>query len=108
MPFPAPRGLAATARTVPLETLADLRTLLDDLWRQAEAAGRDPTDIDVSFMTTVGGNPADDTFNPEAHLEALQQLADLGITWCAAPIPADSLNHSLEALHHYGESVIRA
>ncbi|MYL05071.1 MAG: LLM class F420-dependent oxidoreductase [Acidimicrobiaceae bacterium] len=108
VPFPAPRGLAATARTVPLETLEDLQALLEDLWRQAESAGRDPADIDISFMTLTGGSPADKDFNPEAHLQALDQLAALGVTWCAAPIPADSLTHALESLHRYGESIISA
>ncbi|MCY3643812.1 MAG: LLM class F420-dependent oxidoreductase [Acidimicrobiaceae bacterium] len=108
VPFPAPRGLAATARTVPLETLDDLRTLLDDLWRQAESAGRDPAEIDISFMTLTGGSPAGKDFNPEAHLEALDQLATLGVTWCAAPIPSDSLAHAIDALYRYGEQVIRA
>ena len=108
VPFPAPRGLAATARTVPLETLDDLRGMLGDLWRQVEAAGRDPSAIDVSFTTMAGGDPADDGFDPEAHLEALGRLADLGVTWCAAPIGGDSLNRAVEALHRYGESVIRS
>ena len=106
VPFPAPRGLASTARTPALETLEDLRGLLDDLWRQAEAADRDPAGIDVSFTTLAGGSPADDDFNPEAHLEALDDLVDLGVTWCAAPMPGDSLPRALEALHRYGESVI--
>ena len=70
VPFPAPRGLASTARTVPLETLDDLRSMLEDLWRQAEAADRDPAQIHVSFTTLAGGSPADEDFNPEAHLEA--------------------------------------
>ena len=108
VPFPAPRGLAATARTVPLETLDDLRGMLDYLWRQVDAAGRDPSEIDVSFMTTVGGNPADNDFSPAAHLEALADLASLGVTWCAAHIPGDSLAQALEALARYGESVIHA
>ena len=108
VPFPAPRGLAATARTVPLETLADLKALLDDLWRQAESADRDPAEIDISFMTLSGGMPGDEGFNPDDHLEALDQLAALGVTWCAAPIPADSLSRATDALHRYGESVIRA
>lgn len=107
VPFPAPRGLAATARTPPLETLEDLRGLLDDLWRQSESAGRDPTELDVSFTTMAGGSPADDDFNPEAHLEALDDLAELGVTWCAAHIPGDSLSHATDTLHRYGESVIR-
>lgn len=108
VPFPAPRGLATTARTPPLETLDDLRGMLDYLWRQVDAAGRDPSTIDVSFTTTTGGNPADDDFSPEAHIEALADLAELGVTWCAAHIPGDSLAQALEALARYGESVIRA
>ena len=107
VPFPAPRGLATTARTPPLETLDDLSAMLDDLWRQAEATGRDRSEIDVSFTAVSGGNPADDDFNSEAHLEALGQLADLGVTWCMARIPGDSLPHALESLHRYGESVIQ-
>ncbi len=106
VPFPAPRGLASTARTVPLETLDDLRTLLEDLWRQPEAADRDPATIDVSFTTLSGGAPADDGFDPEAHLEALDDLASLGVTWCMVPMPSDSLPQAVEALHRYGESVI--
>ena len=108
LPFPAPRGLAATARTVPLETLDDLRALLDDLWRQAEAADRDPATIDVSFTTFTGRGLADDSFDPDAHLEALDELADLGVTWCMVGMPSGSVSHAIEALHRYGESVINS
>ena len=107
VPFPAPRGLASTARTPALETLDDLRTMLDDLWRQAESAGRDPAEIDVSFTTLSGGSPGDVDFDPDSHLEALQELADLGVTWCMTGIPGDSLTRAREALHRYGESVIQ-
>ena len=108
VPFPAPRDLASTARTVPLETLEDLRTLLDDLWRQADAADRDPATIDVSFTTLSGGGPGDDGFNSEAHLEELDELVDLGVTWCMVGMPSDSVSHAVEALHRYGESVINS
>ena len=40
-PFPASASLAATARTVPLEGLDALGPILDHLWEQVEAAGRD-------------------------------------------------------------------
>ncbi len=105
-PFPAPPGLATTARTPELGTLDDLRGMLDDLWRQVDAAGRDPFEIDVSFTTLAGGSPAGDNFNAVAHLEALDELAGLGVTWCTVRIPGDSLTHAVEALHRYGESVI--
>ena len=107
VPFPAPRGLATTARTPALETVDDLRTMLDDFWRQTETVGRDPSDLDVSFTTTAGGDPASEAFNPEAHLEALDELAGLGVTWCARSVPSDSLAHATETLHRYGETVIR-
>jgi probable F420-dependent oxidoreductase len=106
VPFPAPRGLASAARTVPLETLDDLRILLDDLWRQAEAADRDPATIDVSFTTLSGGDPSDRNFKPDAHLEAFDELASLGVTWCMVPMPSDSVSRAVEALHLYGESII--
>ena len=108
VPFPAPRGLAATARTVSLETLDDLRALLEDLWRQAESAGRDPAEIDVSFTTLTGGIPADKDFNADAHMEALQALEDLSVTWCMVRTPSDSVSRAVDALHRYGESVIAA
>ena len=107
VPFPAPRGLASTARTPALETVDDLRTMLDDLWRQAESAGRDSSEIDVSFTTLAGGSPGDDNFSPDAHRAALDELAGLGVTWCMTPIPGDSLAHAAETLHRYGETVIR-
>lgn len=107
VPFPAPRGLATTTRTVPLETVDDLRGMLDYLWQQVDAAGRDPAEIDVSFTTLAGGGPGDADFNRDAHLEAVGRLAESGVTWCAAPIPADSLSHAVEALQRYGESVIQ-
>ena len=108
VPFPASRGLATTARTVPLETLDDLRAMLDDLWRQAEVADRDPATIDVSFTTMAGGDPANEDFDADAHLEALDGLAGLGVTWCMAQVDGDSLPQALETLSRYGESVISA
>ena len=107
VPFPAPRSLATTARTPALETVDDLRTMLDDLWRQAESAGRDPSEIDVSFTTLAGGSPGDHNFSPDAHRAALDELAGLGVNWCMTRIPGDSLAHATETLQRYGESVIR-
>jgi probable F420-dependent oxidoreductase len=106
-PFPAPRLLARTTKSMPLESLDDLRPMLDELWQFVEEAGRDPADIDVSFPSMTGGNPADDSFNPEAYLEATAELARLGITWSGVGVPGDSLEHAIETLQRFGESVIR-
>lgn len=105
-PFPAPRGLASTAKTPPLEGPADLAPMLDELWVEVEAAGRDPGAIDVSFGAGTRGRPGTEGFDPDATLEALAELATLGVTWADVSVPSSSLDQSLEALVQFGESVI--
>lgn len=105
-PFRAPRQLAHTAKTAPLETAADLAAMLDVLWSMVEAEGRDPAGIDVSFGTTAGGSPASDEFDAGAHLDALAELAGLGVTWVPVEIPGDDVGRALDAIARYGEQVI--
>jgi probable F420-dependent oxidoreductase len=105
-PFPAPRVLSQTAKTPPLETLDDLRPMLDELWQYVEEAGREPDEIDISFGSTAGGSPGSEAFNAEAQLEATAELADLGVTWSGIGVPGDSLAHAVEALQRFGETVI--
>ncbi len=106
-PFPAPRVLASTAKTRPLESVDDLRPMLDELWQFMEEAGRDPASIDVSFGSNAGGDPGRDTFDPDAQLAATEQLAAIGVTWSGVGVPGDSLAHALETLERFGTSVIR-
>ena len=104
-PFPAPAWLAKTARTPALETLDDLAPMLDHLWRHTEEAGRDPASIDVAFTTGLPG-PAEEGFSADAHLEALGDMAALGVTWSSTSVPGDSLDAAIEALERYGSEVI--
>jgi hypothetical protein len=104
-PFPAPATLAATARTVPLEGLDDLAPMLDHLWGEVDAAGRDRADIDVAFTTGLPG-PADASFDGDAHLEALEAMAAIGVTWNSTTISADSVDAAVESLERYGAEVI--
>lgn len=106
-PFPAPAWLAKTSRTVPLEGLDDLAPMLEHLWRHVEAAGRDRADIDVAFTTGLPG-PAEDGFDPGAHLEQLDRMAALGVTWSSTAIPGDSVARAVEAIERYGAEVIGA
>lgn len=105
-PFPAPAQLSATARTPPLETIDDLAAMLDELWRFVRDEGRDRRDIDVSFGTGAGGDPAADTFDADARLAALEDLAALGVTWCDVTVPGDSVEHAVDALRRFGDLVI--
>ena len=107
VPFPAPRQLAGTAKTPPLETVEDLAEMLDYLWRHVDEAGRDRDSIDVSFGTSKGGSPADDSFHADAHREGLAELATLGVNWSSVKIPGDSIDHAIETLERYGEQIIK-
>lgn len=105
-PFPAPRTLASTAKTPPLETVADLSAMLDELWGWVEDAGRDRSAIDVSYGTGAGGHPGTDEFDADARLAAIDELASLGVTWCDVWVPGDSIDRAVDALEQFGEQVI--
>jgi probable F420-dependent oxidoreductase len=107
-PFPAPAGLAQTARTAAMESLDDLKAGIDDLRRRCEAAGRDPSALDVTFTNATGGNPADDDFNADAFLSGLEKLTALGLTWVQVQVPGDSLAHAVETIEKFGKLVIDA
>lgn len=104
-PFPAPAWLARTARTIPLEGLDDLAPMLDHLWEHVERAGRDRREIDVAFTT---GHPGagEEGFAAEAHLEALERMAALGVTWSSTTVPGSSVAAALEVIDQYGREVI--
>lgn len=105
-PFPAPATLADTARTPPLETVDDLAVMLDELWELVHAEGRRPSDIDVSFGSSAGGDAGADDFDPDARLAALHDLAALGVTWMDVSVPGDSIDHAIDTLERFGETVI--
>lgn len=105
-PFPAPRVMSQTTKTPPLETVDDLARMLGELWTLVDEAGRDRAQIDVAFGTPEGGAPGSAGFNAEAHLDGLDGLAKLGVTWAHTSVPGDSLAQALEVLLAYGETVI--
>jgi probable F420-dependent oxidoreductase len=104
-PFRAPASLAATTRTRPLESADELRGLIDDLRRRVEAGGRDPETIDVSFTSGLP-SAGEGTFSSTAHVDAISDLADIGVTWTNTSVPSDTLEHALESLEQYGTEVI--
>ena len=105
-PFPAPPGVAQTARTVVLDTSERLAEAIDDLHRRLETAQREPDDVDISFSTGAGGHPWNEDFDADAHLAGIAELAALGVTWLQVGLPGDSLTHVLEVIQRYGEQVI--
>lgn len=105
-PFPAPAVLAQSARTASLESLADLRSGIDDLRVRLEQAGRDPEGVDITFTCAEGGVPGHDGFNAGAYLDGIAKLADVGVTWVQVQVPGDSLAHATDVIEEFGEQVI--
>ena len=107
-PFAAPAALAKTARTAALDSLEHLADGITDLRRRIDEAGRDWSTIDIIFSNIEGGDPAADDFNADAYLNALDKLADLGVTWVQVGLPGDSLARALEVLERFKTLVIEA
>jgi len=104
-PFPAPAMLAQTARTADMDS-GTLGEGIDDLRRRLEAAGRDPSTVDISFTNAEGGSPGADDFNADAYLSGVEKLAALGVTWLQVGLPGDSLAHALETIERFGKLVV--
>ena len=90
-----------------LEGLADLRPMLDHLWSLADEIGRSREEIDVVFTTGLPG-AADARFDPAAHLDTLDRMTKMGITWNSTSVPGDSVNRAVDAIERYGAEVIGA
>ena len=90
---------------MPLDGLDDLAPMLDHLWRHVDEAGRSRAEIDVAFTTGLTG-ATDEDFDADAHLTALDAMAELGVTWNSVAIPGDSLQRAIEAIERYGAEVI--
>lgn len=104
-PFPASAELARTTGTTRLETIDDLAVMLEYLWERLDEAGRDHASIDVTFSAPYGAVGVPE-FTPARHLEELAKLAAVGVTWTSVSLPADSVDHAVDALAEYGERVI--
>ncbi|HEX5142935.1 MAG TPA: LLM class F420-dependent oxidoreductase [Mycobacterium sp.] len=105
-PFPAPAGLAQTARTDALDSNEKLAQGISDLHRRLDEAGRDAASVDITFSNLAGGSPGEDSFNADAYLSGLAELAALGVTWVQVSVPGDNLAHALEAIEQFGKTVI--
>lgn len=105
-PFAAPAGLADAVQTAAMDTIGRLAFGIDDLRRRFDAAGRDWSNVDITFTNRAGGNPGSPDFNADAYLDGLDTLASLGVTWLQVVLPGDSLAHVLEAIDQFGRLVI--
>ncbi len=106
VPFAAPAGLAATARTAEMNSIDALAAGIDDLQRRCEKANRDWSTIDIGFNNLSGGAVGSDDFDAGAYLDGIQRLEDVGVTWVQVVVAGAGLDHTLEAIAQFGETVI--
>lgn len=107
-PFPAPAGLAQTAKTAAIDSVEQLAAGIDDLRRRLDEAGRDPSAVDVAFSSFYRGGPGDDDFNADAYLTQLEQLAAIGVTWVQVHIPGTGVARAVAAMEKFKATVIDA
>jgi probable F420-dependent oxidoreductase len=89
LPFPAPARLATHVRTAALGSLDDLRERLAYARDHAAKVGR-TAPLDVSFVPFGFELGVKDAPAAARFAEAVPAYADLGVTWLALALPAES------------------
>ncbi|HLG67345.1 MAG TPA: TIGR03619 family F420-dependent LLM class oxidoreductase [Acidimicrobiales bacterium] len=91
-----------TARTVTIATDDDFVSALADLGERLERHGRSLADIDVvgSLDATRRG-----LADPDAFLEGVGRLTEMGVTWTHAPVVRGTIAESLDAVARFGEEI---
>lgn len=103
MPMPNPRRQRrGWHRTPPLETLEDLEGMLAMIRSESEAAGRSEP-IDIAHSLALGAPPVSE---PEALVEHIGRLAELGVTWVTVNGAGAGVEEAEEWIRHYGEAII--
>jgi alkanesulfonate monooxygenase SsuD/methylene tetrahydromethanopterin reductase-like flavin-dependent oxidoreductase (luciferase family) len=105
LPMPNPRATVARRRSPALETVDDLRGMLDVLRAEREASGRTGR-LDVIAMPLVPFLPSAPDFDADRLVAHVAELGGMGVTGIAMGLPASGRQAHVEALGVYGESVL--
>jgi probable F420-dependent oxidoreductase len=95
--------MAKTTRTAALQTPEELRQGVEHLRELASAEGRGADHLEVQVEWTES---SDIEAPPELILERIEQLSTAGATWMVVDPTGDDLDHTLELIAAYGDSVI--
>jgi probable F420-dependent oxidoreductase len=105
LPMPNPRSQVQRRRSPALETVDDLRGMLEVLRAERKASGRAGR-LDVIAMPLVPFLPSAPDFDADRLVSHVAELAGMGVTGVAMGLPASSRQAHVEALGAYGESVL--
>lgn len=95
--------LLRTSRTRSIGDDLELAALIAEIKEDMATQGRDPSTLDV---VAASATPLPADASPEQRLEALNRLAQMGVTWTSVPVRRGSFAQALEGLQRYGEEVI--
>jgi probable F420-dependent oxidoreductase len=96
---------AATTRTPPLESVADLAAAIADLKVRSEQAGRDPEELEIQVESSASGVLL--SGGPLAgHRAHLERLAEIGVTQFVVDTPAGSPGQAIAALQRYSAEIV--
>jgi probable F420-dependent oxidoreductase len=102
IPIGQPAAMAKITRTPPLETLTELRELVDEMQQRRSELGKDPLDICFSPF----GDASDTTAWLEQIRDDLPAYEDAGVTWLTIEPHARSLTEFRTAVGAAGELLI--
>ena len=97
--------LVRTARTAPIDSNEQLAGMITEIKEAMADAGRDPAALDVA---SAGARPLPADASVQQRLDALGELADIGVTWTSFRLPHDSPAAAVDAVQQYGADVIAA
>jgi probable F420-dependent oxidoreductase len=96
--------LSRTARTRAIESDDDLATMIEELRDRLEANGRDRDSIDI--MASTADDRPNATDDAARHVEAIDRLTKMGVTWTSLPLDRSRFAPALDAIRRFGEEVI--
>jgi probable F420-dependent oxidoreductase len=97
---------AATTRTVPLQTTAELAAAIADLHRRTEVAGRDPAGLEIQVESQASGALLAGTPLSE-HRAHVAELARIGVTqFVVDTTPTQGVDFAIAELERYAEAVV--
>ena len=106
-PFPAPRSLARTTKSTPARVpgrpAPDAATSCGSSSRRPGATRAASTSRSVPGPAATRATTAS---TPRRSWKPWRSWPALGVTWSGVGVPGDSLDHAIETLQRFGESVI--
>jgi probable F420-dependent oxidoreductase len=104
-PMPSPARAAGRLRTPGLETLDDLRDRIAYARQHATDVGR-VRPLEIAFMPIGLDMFANATLDVDATVDALDQLAGVGVTYAIVTLPGESRRELVDNLRAFGDGVI--